>query len=150
MPVRNLSLLAAAALLGAAHYAPPIWTADIQPAGGSHMSGRAMLEAAGKDSSRATLRLTGAEAGGDLAWYVRSGDCGAAGPVVGSESAYPHMKADKEGNAGATLIIPVPTPASGAFAVTVHATKGGAQPVACGALKTSPSMPPARDSTSQP
>jgi len=126
------------------------WTAVLTPTPGSKVSGSAVIESVGRDSIRASIRLSGAAPGSELPWHIHSGACGAKGQILGAGAAYPSLKAGQDGSAGTTVTLPMAAPASGEHSVTVHKSKTDMAPAACGALKPQVTAPAPRDTTTRP
>lgn len=127
-----LSGLGAVALTAATPAAFSIWTAQIVPVNNSGIEGTAKVESVGKDSTRATISISGAKAGSQLTWQIQSGACGGKGLVVGGTTAYPLLKPGSDGKATATATLPVPPPTSGSVVA-----QSEMKPVACGELQPS-------------
>lgn len=144
MAVRALTL----SLMALAAASAPKWTATLQPTGGSQVKGSAVVEAVAADSTRATIQVTGAKAGSDLAWHIHGGACGADGQIFGAPTAYPPLKAGPDGTAAGVVTLPAVLPTSGEYSVTVHKSATDMAPAACGALKAA--GPPAPDSGMTP
>jgi hypothetical protein len=148
MAVRSFPLFAGLVLSASALTAT--WTAVLTPTAGSKVSGNAVVEALGPDSTRATIRLSGAAPGSEIPWHIHSGACGAKGQILGNASGYPALKARQDGSASGTVTLPVAMPASGEFVVTVHKSKTDMAPAACGALKAQAAAPMPKDTTIRP
>jgi hypothetical protein len=131
MAVRTITLSLAVLTFAAA----PKWTAMLQPTGDSRLSGSAVVEAVSADSTLATIQLSGAKPGSDLAWHIHSGACGGKGQIFGAQSAYPTLKAGPDGKATGSVTLPAALPPSGEYSVTVHKSVTDMSPAACGGLK---------------
>lgn len=129
--------------------APTTWKATIAATDGSRLAGSAVVEPIGTDSTSATVKLTGAKAGSELAWHIHNGACGTKGPIVGPAGAYPAIRVGPDGGATSTAVLPMAPPTTGSYAVTVHKSTTDLTPVACGDLKadTSPPAPAPADTT---
>jgi hypothetical protein len=113
------SLVTPAALVGAVQING---TASMQP-------GRTSEE------TSVSLNLANATPGGVHPWQVHRGQCGADEGVLGSADSYRSVKIDDEGNAKTTVTVPMATPTSGSYFVTVSASAANASTiVACGNL----------------
>lgn len=137
----NVTILGLGSLVALSLAAPTNWTATLKASDNSQVAGTATVETVGTDSTRATVKVTGAKAGSELAWHIHTGACGAKGEIVGPATAYPGIKVGPDGNADGTAVLPIAAPTSGEFAVTVHQSTTDMTPVACGALTPDTSMP---------
>jgi hypothetical protein len=135
MFIRALSLVGASLVLVA-----PTWRAKIEPKNGGGLSGEAMVEQVGRDSSKTTVELNGAPANASLGWHIHTGPCTAAGPVVGTKSAYPALKVDKDGHAKASVNLAVTPLANGVYSISVHKSPSDLTTIACGDLQSEGSM----------
>jgi hypothetical protein len=109
-------------------------------AGAVQMSGEATMAPAPDGRTAVTLALANATAGGVHPWQVHVGQCGADQGVLGGAAAYTPLEVGDDGRASATATLPVQTPVTGPFFVSVQASSGNAATVvACGNL-----APPAR------
>jgi len=112
------------------------WTATIAPQSGTNLSGSATVASgATGEQTRATVTLTGGEAGAVHPWHIHSGRCGDNGPIVGPAAEYTPLTVGADGSATVTDDLPFATPTSGSYYVNVHrsATEMGTI-VACGNL----------------
>jgi hypothetical protein len=148
MAVRPFPLLAG--LVFGAPALTATWTAVLAPTAGSKLSGSAVVETLGPDSTRATIRLSGAMPGSEIPWHIHSGGCGAKGQILGSASSYAALKARQDGSANGTVTLPVAMPASGEFAVMVHKSKTDMASAACGTLKPQAVGAMPKDTTTRP
>jgi hypothetical protein len=139
--------LGLASLMALTLVAPTTWKATLVATGSSRLAGTAIVEPTGTDSTRATVKLAGAQAGSELAWHIHRGACGEMGPIVGPATAYRPIPVGPDGSATGTAVLPSAPPTSGTYAVTVHASTTDMKPVACGNLKadTSPPAPAPAD-----
>ncbi|MGQ0703204.1 MAG: hypothetical protein ACT4PM_08750 [Gemmatimonadales bacterium] len=112
-----------------------VWTADLDPKGGSRLDGTARVETVGPDSLAATVNLEGAGSYATHTWGIHSGKCSAIGVMHGMQSAYPAVKADSAGNGMATARIKMSL-GGGDHSVVVHGPAAGSVE-ACGDLKPS-------------
>lgn len=133
--------LGLASLVALTLVAPTTWKATLVATGSSRLAGTATVEAVGADSTRATVKVTGAKAGSELAWHIHTGACGTKGEIVGPPAAYPSIKVGADGNAAGAAVLPISAPTTGEFTVTVHTSTTDRKPVACGALTPDTSMP---------
>lgn len=139
--ITRATILGLGSLVALSLAAPTNWKATLKATDNSQVAGTATVEAIGADSTRATVKVTGAKAGSELAWHIHTGACGAQGSIVGPPTAYPGIKVGPDGNAAGTAVLPIASPTMGEFAVTVHASTTDMKPVACGALTPDTSMP---------
>ena len=105
-------------------------------AGAVQMSGSASM-APGSNSGNTTvsLRLANAAPGGLHPWAVHRGQCGADQGVFGPSDAYTPVKVNDDGRASASATLPLETPTTGAYFVSVRASAAnGEMTVACGNL----------------
>lgn len=139
--ITRATLLGLGSLAALSLAAPTNWKATLKATDNSLVAGTATVEAVGADSTRATVKVTGAKAGSELAWHIHTGACGAQGKIVGPPAAYTSIKVGPDGNAKGTAVLPSAPPTTGEYAVTVHASTTDMTPVACGALTPDTSMP---------
>jgi hypothetical protein len=111
------------------------WTAILEGRGGSAVRGTAVVESVAADSSRATVKVTGAKPGAEYAWHVHSGNCGATGPIFGNAASYPVLAADRDGRASGSVTLPAAVSTTGEYSVRVHKSKSDLTPIACGTFK---------------
>ena len=129
------------------------WSAKLQPQNGAKVSGTAVVEARGADSTRFTVSIRGATSNTSLKWHMHNGKCSEEGSIVGSETSYPELQPGGGGTAESMVVLPIAPPASGTFSIQVHGAAkagGGSEPgstntagamgvgkslVACGELK---------------
>jgi hypothetical protein len=105
-------------------------------AGAVQMNGSASM-APGSNSGQTTvsLKLANAAPGGVHPWAVHRGQCGADQGVFGSSEAYKPIEIGNKGRASASATIPLETPETGAYFVSVQASAANGQTiVACGNL----------------
>lgn len=96
------------------------WTATLQPQNGTKVSGTAVVEARGADSTRFSVSIRGATPNTSLKWHLHNGKCTEDGTVVGIETSYPELKPGGGGTAESMVVLPVAPPSSGAFSIHVH------------------------------
>jgi len=111
-------------------------------AGVSAIRGSAWMGPDEKDANRtqAQVNLSNAVPGGEHPWHVHRGRCGADQGIFGPADAYKPVKVGSNGRASSTVELSVPSPKTGEFFVSVHASaKNMRTIVACGNL-----APPAR------
>jgi len=109
-------------------------------AGAVQMSGDATMAPAADGRTTVTLALANATAGGRHPWQVHLGQCGTDQGLLGAATAYAPLEVDGDGRASATATLPLATPVTGPYFVSVQASSGNAGTVvACGNL-----APPAR------
>ena len=104
--------------------------------GAVQMKGTAtMAPRPGGDDTDVSLRLANATPGGRHPWQVHRGQCGADEGVFGAPEAYRAIKIGDDGRGRADARVPVGTPATGSFFVTVGASAANPETVvACGNL----------------
>jgi hypothetical protein len=105
-------------------------------AGAVQISGSASM-APSSDSGNTTvfLKVANAAPGGVHPWAVHRGQCGADQGVFGPSEAYKPIKVGDDGRASASATVPLETPATGPYFVSVQASAANAQTiVACGNL----------------
>ena len=139
--ITRATILGLGSLAALSLAAPTNWKATLKATDNSMVAGTATVEAVGADSTRATVKVTGATAGSELAWHIHAGACGTKGEIVGPAAAYPSIKAGADGNADGSVVLPIAAPTTGEFAVTVHTSTTDMKPVACGALTPDTSLP---------
>ncbi len=137
----HATILGLGSLVALSLAAPTSWKATLKATDNSPVSGTATVEPVGADSTRASVKVSGAKAGSELAWHIHTGACGSQGKIVGPAASYGTIKVGPEGNADGTAVLPIAAPTSGEFAVTVHASTTDMTPVACGNLTPDTSMP---------
>jgi hypothetical protein len=120
------SLVSTAFLLGLTGDAR--WSATLQAQNGSKVSGTAVVEAHGADSTRFSVSIRGATPEATLKWHMHTGKCSEAGSIVGTESSYPELRPGSGGTAESMVVLPVAPPSSGAFSIQVHRTEMGGSP----------------------
>jgi hypothetical protein len=111
-------------------------TSPSELAGAVQMNGSVSM-APGSNSGNTTvsLRLANAAPGGVHPWAVHRGQCGADQGVFGSSGAYEPIEIGDKGRASASATIPLETPETGAYFVSVQASAANGQTtVACGNL----------------
>ncbi|MFL5402179.1 MAG: hypothetical protein ACJ8BF_05110 [Gemmatimonadales bacterium] len=92
------------------------------------------------DHTVAHVDISNAVPGAQHPWHVHRGHCGSDQGIFGPADAYPPLKVEGNGRAGATANLPLATPKTGDFFLNVHASsKNMKSIVACGNL-----APPAR------
>lgn len=139
--ITRATILGLGSLVALSLAAPTNWKATLKATDNSPVAGTATVGPVGSDSTRATVKVTGAKAGSELPWHMHTGACGAKGAIVGPPTAYPAIKVGPDGNGDGTAILPIAAPTSGEFSVNVHASTTDMKPVACGALTPDTSMP---------
>ena len=104
--------------------------------GAVQMKGSATMQPAkNSENTLFSLNINNATPGGVHPWQVRRGQCGADEGVVGSPDAYQAIKVGDEGRGKASATLPMTTPTSGSYFVTVGASAANAETVvACGNL----------------
>lgn len=119
------------------------WTAVLTGVDGSPVAGTAVVAAVTPDSLRASVRVTGAQAGAEYPWMVHRGTCGANGAVFGNVEQYPNIQVGQDGTGQATALLAMAVPAEGDYSVHVHKSTTDLALIACGTLKpVSPSDTP--------
>ena len=105
-------------------------------AGAVQMNGAATMQP-GRDNANTdfSLSIANATPGGLHPWQVHRGQCGADDGVVGTAEAYTSIKVGDDGRGTATATVPMTTPTSGSYFVTVQASVVNLEMiVACGNL----------------
>ena len=101
--------------------APMKWNAKLAPQGGTTVAGTVAIEpGSGGSSTKATVTITGGEAGATYPWHVHSGKCGDNGAVVGQAPAYTPIKIGKDGKGKVEVTLPFAIPDNGAYYVNIH------------------------------
>jgi hypothetical protein len=105
-------------------------------AGAVQMKGTAtMAPNASGGKTTVSLDIANASPGGVHPWAVHRGQCSADDGVFGEAQSYPPVKIEGDGHGTAVAVIPVETPTSGNFFVSVRASADNAETVvACGNL----------------
>jgi hypothetical protein len=105
-------------------------------AGAVDIKGSATLApGASPKTSIATVSISNAPPGGDHPWHLHQGRCGDNGEIVGPASAYPMLSVGSDGHASAKATLPITTPTSGNYYVSVEASPTTPQTIlACGNL----------------
>ena len=104
--------------------------------GAVQINGSATMQP-GRDSENTnfSLNIDNATPGGLHPWQVHRGQCGADEGVVGSAEAYRPIKVGDDGRGTASATVPMSTPTTGNYYVTVSASAANAETVvACGNL----------------
>ena len=105
-------------------------------AGAVQMKGSAtMAPSAAGGKTTVTLDVLNAAPGGVHPWAVHRGQCGADDGVFGTAESYQPVKIEGDGHGSTVATIPVETPTTGKFFVSVRASAGNRETiVACGNL----------------
>lgn len=105
-------------------------------AGAIQMNGSAsMAPASTRRTTTVLLNLANATPGGQHPWALHRGQCGTDEGLVGSAGAYPMAEVGRDGHATSSADLPIATPTSGSYFVTVAASSANASVVvACGNL----------------
>jgi len=105
-------------------------------AGAVQMNGSATMQPGQtSESTIFSLNIDNATPGGLHPWQVHRGQCGADEGVVGSTDIYKSIKVGDEGRGKASATVPMTTPTTGSYFVTVSASAANAETVvACGNL----------------
>ena len=105
-------------------------------AGAVQMNGAATMQpGANRESTSFSLNIDNATPGGLHPWQVHRGQCGADEGVVGSAEAYTAIKVGEKGRGSSTATVPMTTPTTGSYFVTVSASAANPETVvACGNL----------------
>jgi hypothetical protein len=134
--------IASGGVLGAALLLPARWSATLQPSSGSDLNGSAQVEAAGSDSTRASISIMNAKPNAVLAWHIHQGRCGGNGDIVGAQSAYQPVRADGNGTGSSSATLPMALPESGEYSVSVHASDRASDAIiSCGDLRADNARP---------
>ena len=105
-------------------------------AGAVQMNGAATMQP-GRTSANTdfSLSIANATPGGLHPWQVHRGQCGADEGVLGLAGAYASIKVGDDGRGTASATVPMSTPTSGSYFVTVQASVANPETiVACGNL----------------
>jgi Cu/Zn superoxide dismutase len=121
------------------------WRATLAPpetpssaTAGTAISGSATVTRAGKQKTRAEVRLENAKPGSVHPWHVHKGMCGHDEGIVGPPKAYTPLHVGADGAAEVTVTLPFTTPTSGQYMVNVHQSASDQKTIiACGALQRS-------------
>ncbi len=82
-----------------------------------------------------SLSIANATPGGLHPWQVHHGQCGADDGILGAPGAYQPIKVGDDGRGKASATVPMTTPTSGSYFVTVQASAANPETaVACGNL----------------
>jgi hypothetical protein len=105
-------------------------------AGAVQMNGSASMAPGGSDGgTTVVLDLANATPGGLHPWQLHRGQCGLDQGAVGSADLYRPAKVDNDGHATSSATLPLTTPTTGNYFVTVRASAANnAVTVACGNL----------------
>jgi hypothetical protein len=104
-------------------------------AGVVQIGGTATMVPAGDGGTGVSLVLENATAGGVHPWQVRRGACGADEGVLGPAGSYAPIEVGDDGKASAAATLPLATPTTGRYFVSVQASRANpALVVACGNL----------------
>lgn len=107
--------------------------------GGRNVGGTVHLQPAESARERTSVRvmLTGAVPGSSHPWHVHLGTCGNDEGILGPTTAYTPVEIGQDGQGQVTVVLPVATPSSGRFYVSVHESRTAMEKViACGNLST--------------
>ena len=104
--------------------------------GAVQMKGSATMQPGrNTESTDFALTIDNATPGGRHPWQVHRGQCGADDGIVGSADAYRTLAVGDDGRGTASATIPMTTPTTGSYFVTVSASAANAETVvACGNL----------------
>lgn len=105
--------------------------------GAVQMKGSATMQPSGNagQSTIFALSIDNATPGGVHPWQVHRGQCGADDGILGAASAYGSIKVGDDGRGTSSASVPMPTPTSGNYFVTVQASAANPETVvACGNL----------------
>lgn len=93
-------LMAIAAAAGCATLTLPaaIWSADVQPRGGSAVQANVQAHSVSGVTSLA-ISMIGGDPGGEHPWHIHSGACGSGGGIVGDAAEYPTLRPNQAGAA---------------------------------------------------
>jgi hypothetical protein len=106
-------------------------------AGAVQMSGSASMAPGENGSTTITINLANASPGGLHPWAAHWGQCGSGfgGGVLGTNEAYRPLTVGSDGQATATVTVPLETPRTGRYFVVVRASAANYDTiVACGNL----------------
>jgi hypothetical protein len=105
-------------------------------AGAVQMNGSASMAPAGsRGTTTVLLDLANATPGGQHPWALHRGQCGSDQGLIGSAGAYPVAEVGRDGHATSSATLPIESPTSGNYFVTVAASAANESVVvACGNL----------------
>lgn len=155
MKTRNFSMaLGAVGFITAAAITSPRWSATLASVDGSTIAGTATVDGAAgsmtksmdstatttpmaSESFTASVSITGAKPNEARAWHVHEGKCGGNGAIVGTDAAYPDIKADGKGAGQATATVTRDLGDGKEYSVMVHKGDTDETPAAaCGDLRS--------------
>lgn len=112
---------------------PETYSGTLTASSGSGIGGSASGTTA-RDSTHATVSVTGATPGATLPWHIHEGTCATANaPVVGNAASYPALVVGADGRASATAHVTVGLNEAKNYIINVHASPTNlATIVACG------------------
>jgi hypothetical protein len=116
------------------------WHASLESpaalAGAVQINGTASMAPGTKTGNTTVLLvLANATPGGLHPWQLHLGQCGADQGVFGNAAAYPVAKVGNDGRATSSATVPIETPTTGSYFVTVGASvANNSMTVACGNL----------------
>jgi hypothetical protein len=98
------------------------WSAELAPpSGGAGPRGSVVVEPGRlPNQTRIRVVISGDTPGALRPWYLHTGQCGDAAPIVGPETAYSRIRINARGNGVAVIELPIPFPDAGALFVNVH------------------------------
>jgi hypothetical protein len=117
------------------------WRATLAPpqppsSDSTAIGGTATVTSAGKQKTRADLRVANAKPGSMHPWHIHKGTCGHDQGIVGPAKAYTPLHIGADGQGEVTVTLPFATPTSGQYMVNVHKSASDLKTiVACGDLQ---------------
>lgn len=104
-------------------------------AGAVEMKGSATMAPSDDGKTTVTLDISNAAPGGVHPWALHRGHCGADAGLFGEAGAYKPIEIEGDGHGSSVAEIPLGTPTSGSFFVSVRASAANPETVvACGNL----------------
>lgn len=83
----------------------------------------------------ATVRIEGSQEAGSYGWFIRQGECGDDGEIVGSRETYPPLEVASDGSGEATAMVDEQLQSGERYYVSVHPSPEETSTiVACGDL----------------
>ena len=94
-----------------------------------------MTPGSSSDRTDVALNVSNASPGGNHPWQVHRGQCGADEGILGPSDSYRSVKINDNGRGSGTVTVPVETPTSGSYFVSLGASAANPETiVACGNL----------------
>ena len=111
------------------------WSATLNAANGSSVTGTATAQPMDSDTLTVTIRIKGGKAGDTNPWHLHSGGCDSSGAVLGDPSRYVPMTIGADGSAQATAVVRAVLAIGTAYSVNVHRSASDLTPISCGNLR---------------